>query len=94
MKFAIERMEVTDSLGALAWSGPASPQKFCDADGVDATSVLSGVVVADGATQVNVAVSFLDGQAITIARKGGALYALRAVPAASDLVVADRPAGT
>jgi hypothetical protein len=81
MKFAIERMEVTDGQGALMWSGPASPQQFGDVDGVDARSVLAGVVLADGATEVNDIVSFTNGQAITIARKGQSMYALRAVPA-------------
>jgi hypothetical protein len=80
MKFVVERIEITDVRGALTWSAATSPLIWCDADGADASSVLAGIVTRDGATQVSVAASFTNGQAITLAQKGQTLYALRAVP--------------
>jgi hypothetical protein len=79
MKFLVERIEITDARGALAWS-EATPASSCDADGLDAPSVLAGLVTRDGATAVSVAACFTNGQAITLAQKGQTLYALRAVP--------------
>ena len=80
MKFLVERIEITDARGALAWNEPASPASSCNADGADAPSVLAGVVARDGATPVSVAASISNGQAIALAQKGQTLYALRAVP--------------
>jgi len=81
MRFVIERMYLTDNRGAVTWGDAAPPEYWCDGDGLDAGAVLQELVAKDGGVQVGVTASFVDGQAITIARKGKRLVALRAVAA-------------
>ena len=75
MKFMIEKMDLV-----LDWNASPAPRQHCEADGADAGSVLSAIVAKDGGVQLGVAASFADGQAVTVAREGDTVYALRAIP--------------
>lgn len=80
MKFTIEKMDLTGVRSALDWSASPAPQQLCEADGADASSVLTAVVAQDGGVQLGMSASFANGQAVTVARDGESVYALRAVP--------------
>ena len=75
MKFTIEKMDLP-----LDWNASPAPRQHCEVDGADANSVLTAVVAKDGGVQLGVSASFADGQAVTIAREGDTVYALRAIP--------------
>jgi hypothetical protein len=81
MKFAIDRVHLTDARGTITWNEGSPPVHWCEVEGTSGASVLSGVVAKDGAEEIGVTASFWDEQTITIARKGRLVYALRARPA-------------
>ena len=78
MKFAIDRVLLTDAQGTITWNDASLPAHWCDAEGTSGASVLAGVVAMDGGEELGVSASFRDDQTITIARKGQLVYALRA----------------
>ncbi|MGH7485492.1 MAG: hypothetical protein ACREMY_07795, partial [bacterium] len=80
MKFAVERMDLSDSLGILDWARMPPPRRYDEAHGRDACGVLAAVVARDGGVQLGVAAAYTDGQAVMLAQKGDVVYALRAVP--------------
>jgi hypothetical protein len=72
-------MALTDERGASLWHSTPQPTPRVEADGRDARAVLLAAVAEDRAIQLDLTL-FRGGEAITVARKGAALYALRAVP--------------
>ena len=83
MTFVVERMDLTDAEGTLAWT-PAATQRYGEAPGPDAHGVLAAVVARDGGVQLGVAATYTDGQAVMLAQKGGIVYALRARPTGAN----------
>jgi hypothetical protein len=79
MTFEIERMDLTDGEGAPGWTQETA-RRCGAAFGGDAQSVLAAVVARDGGVQVGVAATYVDGQAVMLARKGAVVYAFRARP--------------
>ncbi len=82
MTFVVERMDLTDAEGTLAWER-AETQRYGEALGPDAHGVLAAVVERDGGVQLGIAATYTDGQAVMLAQKGEVVYALRARPRAT-----------
>ena len=80
MRFLIERMELTDASGVPQWTATLPPRKVCEVHEKDALAALSSVVEEDGGIRLGVTASFANGQAVTVARNGNRVYALRAIP--------------
>jgi hypothetical protein len=80
MLFDIERMELSDSSGTIDWNRTSGPRVCGTVAGADASAALAAVVLRDGAVQLGVAASYVDGQAVMLAQKDGLAYALRALP--------------
>jgi hypothetical protein len=82
MTFEVERMDLTDGKGVLAWE-QAATQRCGAAFGRDAQSVFAAVVARDGGIELGFAATYTDGQAVMLAQKGAVVYALRALPRAT-----------
>lgn len=80
MKFDVDKLYLAGAHDEPNWTSVLAPQPCCEADGADAGAVLTTVVAAEGGTQLGECLSFTNGQAVTLARKGEIVYALRAVP--------------
>lgn len=82
MHFLVEKLFLTGPDGrSMMWSETPVPHRLCEASGDDAGAVLATVVAGEGCLQVGLSAVFTNGQAVTIARDGDTLFALRAVPA-------------
>jgi hypothetical protein len=88
MTFVVERMDLTDRRGVLAWQRTET-ERCCEAFGHDAPSVLSAMVARDGGVQLGIAATYTDGQAVMLAQKGEVVYALRARPRATVRMASD-----
>jgi hypothetical protein len=82
INFIVERMDLNDPANALGWAEIALPHDVGEVQGAEADAVLASVVARDGGVEVGVAACFADGQAVTVARNGEVVYALRAIPRA------------
>jgi hypothetical protein len=80
MKYAVERMDLTDSQGALNWNRLPAPRLHSEVHGSDPQDVLAAVVAREGGVQLGVTAVFTDGQAVMVAQQGDVVYALRALP--------------
>ncbi len=80
MIFTVEKLALTNERGTVVWPDGPKPAFCCDSDGQDAAAALALVVAKDGGVLVGVSAAYADGQAVMVVKKGGTLYALRAVP--------------
>ncbi len=80
MIFTVEKLALTNERGTLVWPDGPKPAYCCDSDGQDAATALALVVAEDGGVLAGVSAAYADGQAIMVVKKGGRLYALRAMP--------------
>ena len=83
MKFIVDKLPLTAG-GLTVWSDAAPPQRCCETDGVEADQVLTTIVRHEGGVELGIRASYADGHAITVARKGTTVYALRAKPAGRE----------
>ena len=80
MKFIVDKLDLTDG-GVPLWSDATTPFRCYETDGVEAEEVLTALVLHEGGVELGIRASYTDGHAITVARKGTTVYALRATPA-------------
>jgi hypothetical protein len=83
MKFMVDKIYLTDGGGAPVWSD-TMPLKPCCETGVEAGAVLTAIVLREGGVELGISAQYADGQAITVARMGAAVCALRATPAETE----------
>jgi hypothetical protein len=94
MEFELERMDLTDSRGALDWTDGSAVRPHGETRGSEVRAVLAAVVARDGGVQLGIAAVYADGQAVVVARKGDAIYAVRAVPRTADIATRHAPPAT